>query len=182
VPVLAVASTALMVAVAAMTQGGFAGNLRYVALPAAMVCILAGAGWVWSAREVKKRWGARSGAVFAVAAVAVFAPFVWIDLDELDTGRVQVRAEADLYGANLKAAIAKAGGEDALKRCGPVYTGPFQTQAVAWYLHLHEHQVSIFAMPPGVTLSPRFNPLADDPRFKRLTETTKWIVSEACRG
>ena len=31
--------------------------------------------------------------------------------------------EADLYGANLKAMIAKAGGERALKACGPVYTG-----------------------------------------------------------
>ena len=36
-----------MVAVAGMTQAGFAGNLRYVALPAALVCVLAGAGWVW---------------------------------------------------------------------------------------------------------------------------------------
>ncbi len=38
--VLAVVSTALMIAVAAMTEAGFAGNLRYVALPAAMVCIV----------------------------------------------------------------------------------------------------------------------------------------------
>ena len=30
-----------------MTQAGFAGNLRYIALPAAFVCVLAGAGWVW---------------------------------------------------------------------------------------------------------------------------------------
>src|SRR3954465_14712848 len=37
--------TVLMIAVAGMTQAGFAGNLRYVALPAALVCVLAGAGW-----------------------------------------------------------------------------------------------------------------------------------------
>ena len=43
---LAALSTTLMVAVALMTEAGFAGNLRYVALPAAMVCVLAGAGWV----------------------------------------------------------------------------------------------------------------------------------------
>jgi hypothetical protein len=182
VPVLAVMSSALMIAVALMTQGGFAGNLRYVALPAAMVCILAGAGWVWLWRAVRERWGASAGALFAAAVVALFAPFVVMDLDELETGRAMVRSEADLYGANLKAAIAKAGGEEKLKRCGPIYTGPFQTQAVAWYLHLHENQVSIFPMPPGVALSPRFNPLANDPRFHRVTETTKWIVSEACRG
>ena len=57
--------------------------------------------------------------------------------------------EADLYGANLKAMIAKAGGEQALKACGPVYTGAFQTQAVAWYLHLHETDVSIFPVAAG---------------------------------
>ena len=50
----------------------------------------------------------------------------------------RLASEADLYGANLEAVIAKAGGEEALKACGPVYTGAFQTQAVAWYLHLHE--------------------------------------------
>ena len=44
---MAAIATVLMVAVAGMTQAGFAGNLRYVALPAALVCVLAGAGWVW---------------------------------------------------------------------------------------------------------------------------------------
>ena len=50
--------TILMVAVALMTEGGFAGNLRYVALPAAFVCVLAGAGWVEVVRGVSRRWGA----------------------------------------------------------------------------------------------------------------------------
>jgi hypothetical protein len=181
IPLLAITSTLLMIAVALMTQGGFAGNLRYVALPAAMVCILAGAGWVGVWRAVRDRWGGRAGTVAAALIALLFVPFVVKDLDDLETGRVMINAEADLYGDNLKAVIRKAGGEEALKRCGPIYTGPFQTQAVAWYLHLHEHQVSIFAAPPGTALSPRFNPLADDPRFPRVTETTKWIVGSSCK-
>jgi len=44
---MAAVSTVLMISVGAMTQAGFAGNLRYIALPAAFVCVLAGAGWVW---------------------------------------------------------------------------------------------------------------------------------------
>ena len=52
--------TVLMVAVAAMTQAGFAGNLRYVALPAALVCVLAGAGWVWLVRAHQRARSARS--------------------------------------------------------------------------------------------------------------------------
>ena len=31
--------------------------------------------------------------------------------------------------------------ERSSRRCGTVYTGAFQTQAVAWYLHLHESEV-----------------------------------------
>src|SRR4029077_3969010 len=42
---MAAVAAAIMVAVAAMTQAGFAGNLRYIALPAAVVCVLAGVGW-----------------------------------------------------------------------------------------------------------------------------------------
>ena len=44
---MAAVSTVLMISVGLMTQAGFAGNLRYIALPAAFVCVLAGAGWVW---------------------------------------------------------------------------------------------------------------------------------------
>ena len=40
------AAAVLMIVVGLMTEAGFAGNLRYVALPAALVCVLAGAGWV----------------------------------------------------------------------------------------------------------------------------------------
>jgi hypothetical protein len=50
-------AAALMIAVAAMTQVGFAGNLRYVALPAALVCVLAGAGWVELVRDAARRFG-----------------------------------------------------------------------------------------------------------------------------
>ena len=66
VATLAALSTALMVAVALMTEGGFAGNLRYVALPAAMVCILAGAGWVGLYRLVRRRWSGAAAAALAV--------------------------------------------------------------------------------------------------------------------
>ena len=56
---LAAMATILMIAVAAMTEGGFAGNLRYVALPAALVCVLAGAGWVDLVRLPRRRGALR---------------------------------------------------------------------------------------------------------------------------
>ena len=112
-----------MIAVALMTEGGFAGNLRYVALPAAMVCILAGAGWVGLVRLRAPAPDPAAAAVLAAVALAASAPFVSWTRCELGRRWTGSRAEADLYGANLEAVIAKAGGEQALKACGPVYTG-----------------------------------------------------------
>ena len=177
---LAGISTVLMIAVALMTEAGFAGNLRYVALPAAMVCILAGAGWVEAVRAVRARRGGRAGAVLAAAAVGLFAPFAVADLRKLDQDRQRVVSEADLYGENLRAVIAKAGGERAIKSCGNVYTAAFQTQAVAWYLHLHETDVTIFPMPPGTIVAPHYTGHARDPRFPLVTKTTRWMVGSSC--
>jgi hypothetical protein len=179
VATLAVLSTALMIAVALMTEGGFAGNLRYVALPAAMVCILAGAGWVWLYRLARRR-SAAAGAALAAAVIAVSAPFMVADGAQFGRQMDRLAWEADLYGANLKAMIAKAGGEEAIKACGPVYTGAFQTQAVAWYLHLHETDVGIFPFPPGTMIAPHFTANARDPRFPMVTKTSRWMVGSTC--
>ena len=179
VATLAVLSTALMIAVALMTEGGFAGNLRYVALPAAMVCILAGAGWVGLYRLARRRsTGAAAGV--AAAAVAAAIPFAVVDAGQFGRQMDRLAWEADLYGANLQAMIAKAGGERALKACGPVYTGAFQTQAVAWYLHLHGTDVSIFPAPPGTMIAPHYTANARDPRFPMVTKTSRWMVGSSC--
>ena len=67
---LGAVAAALMLVVAAMTQAGFAGNLRYVALPAALVAVLAGAGWVEPCAAAR-RFGRPAGAGLALlAAVA----------------------------------------------------------------------------------------------------------------
>jgi len=181
VATLAVLSTALMIAVALMTEGGFAGNLRYVALPAAMVCILAGAGWVWLYRLARQRLAGTAATVLAVVAAAAAAPFVVADVGQLGTAMHRLSTEADLYGANLKAMIAKAGGERAIKACGSVYTAPFQTQAVAWYLHLHATELSIYPMPPGTLIVPHYTAAARDPRFPMVTKTSRWMVGSSCR-
>ena len=177
---LAALSTALMIAVALMTEGGFAGNLRYVALPAAMVCILAGAGWVGLYRLARERRPGRSATVLAVVALAVAAPFAVVDAGQFGAQMDRLGWEDSLYGSNLKALIAKAGGERALKACGPVYTGAFQTQAVAWYLHLHERDVSIFPSPPGTMIAPHYLVNARDPRFPMVTKTSRWMVGSSC--
>ena len=69
-----------MVGVALITQAGFAGNRRYVALPAVLVGVrAAAAGWVELVRGARGRWGARGAALVTVLALAAWAPFVASD-------------------------------------------------------------------------------------------------------
>jgi hypothetical protein len=168
-----------MVSVALMTQFGFAGNLRYVALPAVLVCVLSGAGWVGLVRGTRRRLGGVPAALLALLVAAFFVPFVREDVDALKAGAVTVENEADLYGS-VPQAIAAGGGEAKLKSCGTVYTGAFQVQTVAWYMHLHEVQTEIFAFPPGTTIAPTFTALSHDPRFPTIARTPRWVVGSSC--
>jgi hypothetical protein len=172
---LAAMAAILMVAVAAMTEGGFAGNLRYVALPAALVCVLAGAGWV----EVVRGAG-RWAPLVIVVLVAAAIPFVNDDVQKLKEDRVLTIWESDFYGPNLKAVIAKAGGEDKIKSCGQVFSGPYQVPALAWRLHLHTDDVVIFPFGPGTALSMGATHLSVDPRYPEITKTRHWIVGSTC--
>jgi hypothetical protein len=174
-------ATALMVAVAAMTQAGFAGNLRYVALPAALVCVLAGAGWVELVRDAGRRLGRTAGFALAAALLAAAAPFVVADVDKLAFDLDVVRAESELYD-RLPPIVAKAGGAQALLECGPVYAPPFEVQAVAWAMHVHSSQVGIFASPPGTVLAGHFSALGRDPRFPEITKNRRWSVRRNCNG
>jgi hypothetical protein len=174
-------AAALMVAVAAMTQAGFAGNLRYVALPAALVCVLAGAGWVDLVRDAGARFGRAWAGVLAAVLLAAAAPFVVADVDKLGFDLDVVRAESELYD-RLPPIVAKSGGAQALLRCGPVYAPPFEVQAVAWAMHVHSEQVGIFASPPGTVLAGHFSALGHDPRFPEINKNRRWFVGRNCRG
>jgi hypothetical protein len=178
---LAAVAAALMVAVAAMTQAGFAGNLRYVALPAALVCVLAGAGWVELVHDAGRRWGRIAAAGLALALLAGAAPYAVADVDKLHYDLDVVRAESELYD-RLPPIVAKSGGADALLRCGPVYAPPFETQAVAWAMHVHSEQVVTFASPPGTVLAGHFSALGRDPRFPEINKNRRWFVGRNCLG
>jgi hypothetical protein len=177
---LAAISTILMVAVALMTEAGFAGNLRYVALPAAFVCVLAGAGWVAVVTGASRRWGTGAGAAVAVALAAASVPFVAADVDKLRYDWEVVEYEANFYGPNLKAVIAKAGGEQRIKACGRIFTGSFQVPSVAWRLHIHLNEAEIFPFGPGTALSMGSTPLSFDPRYPVYTKTRHWLAGSTC--
>ena len=176
---LGAVAAALMLGVAAMTQAGFAGNLRYAALPAALVAVLAGAGWVDLVRAAARRYGWRAGAALTLVIAAAFLPFVAHGHDRLAVDWRLMDQEARLY-RSLPQAIAVAGGREHIAACGPVYAGPFDVQALAWYLHLHGNQIEIFPFPPGTVITGHLRALAEDPRFPVTGRTPNWVIRSTC--
>jgi hypothetical protein len=176
---LAAAATALMIVVAAMTQAGFAGNLRYVALPASAVCVLAGVGWVEAFGWVWRHVYPAVAVVLAAAVVVISVPALQRQWDGVRATWDQVRRDS-VGDRDLPNAIAAAGGAAAILRCGPVFTGPFHTPAVAWQLGLHLDELQIFAFPPGTVIAGRRSWLAHDPRFHPVAGSAQWRVLRRC--
>ena len=170
---LAAVSAGWMVVVAFFAEAGFTGNLRYVTMPASLVCVLAGAGWFVLVRGLAA-WRRPA----AVLAIALAVPGVVLAIGDLGDELDRLADDERLYGA-LPEAIARAGGAAAVRSCGQVITGPFQTQAVAWELHLREVQVALRGDPPGVILVRRGNPLGGDERYE-LVDRGVWTVRTAC--
>jgi hypothetical protein len=169
---LAATATLLMVIVGCLAQIGFTGNLRYVLLPAAIVSVLAGVGWVELVRAVRSR-------VAIAALLAACAPFLVLGVLRLGHQLNTVRAEAALEG-DLPAIIARGGGEAAVRGCGQVFTDPFQTSVVAWHLHLHQGQVGLVPVRRGTTIAPRGTAIAQDPGFPVLAKSRRWLVASSC--
>jgi hypothetical protein len=180
---LLAAVVVLVAEVAYMTNDGFSGNVRYVILPAALTCVLAGVGVGWLARGVPAR---ATLAIAAVAAVAVAVPSVLSLGPTLDTIRHQARLTAGLSDV-----VQRAGGRKALLACGEPYAGPFQVQAVAWQLHIHASRVALAPRAPAVifrasnTVRPRPAPSLDgvggEAGVRTLAAGGGWRVLGRCR-
>jgi hypothetical protein len=132
---LALAVAVLVGEVALMTNDGFSGNTRYMILPAALVCVLAGGGIGWLVRALPARVMG-GGLVIAAVTVAAAAGFAAPSVNRLDAVRDSIDYQARLTDG-LTGAVAQAGGRERLLACGTPYTGAFQVPVVAWHLNLH---------------------------------------------
>jgi hypothetical protein len=177
--------------VAGMTEAGFAGNQRYLMVTTAAVSVLGGVGAVRVLQGMEmlgERWfssrSPRAGAITAAAAlvigVAIASPTIVAKAD--NTGRVQggIEHEAFLWH-DLKALIDANGGKERLLACGGVFSGPFQTQMVAYELGVHGINVGWKVTPaPGVAFRTRTvpdGPLVTKPtddRFRLVDQQGKW--------
>jgi hypothetical protein len=154
--------------VAIETQAGFSGNNRYLVLGTAPVAIAGGVAWGWfsgALSEGLRRLSARGagsgrlGTRFSIPAGAAVAVVLFLALPSwIGKGIVSLPRthHALVYQAHLRsdltAAVAKAGGADALLRCGPVMTEGFQVPMAAWTLGVHTLRIeatpSTLAGPP----------------------------------
>jgi hypothetical protein len=142
---LACAAAVWVAEVAVMTNDGFSGNARYLIMPAALACVLAGTGIGWLIRALPARV---VGGGLAVATLAVVAAvgFAAPSAQRFDAVRAAAYYQARLTHG-LPGVLAKAGGRDRLLACGTQYTGAFQVPAVSWLLHLHMKNVESASAP-----------------------------------
>jgi hypothetical protein len=174
--------------VAVMTNDGFSGNARYLILPAALACVLAGVGVGWAIRAVA---GAPSAAPAAALAVIAAAAFAAPSLHRLPAVRNSLNYEARLTDG-LAGAVSRAGGAKRLLACGDPYTGPFQVPSVAWQLHVHTSRVQLAPVRPAVVLrartgrysrpGPSLASVGGEAGVHTLAIAGGWRIVGACRG
>jgi hypothetical protein len=174
--------------VAVMTEAGFAGNQRYLIVTTAVVSVLGGMGAVrvlqgveWLAARWLGRARARPVTIGALLlGVVVASPTIVAKAD--NTARVRGGLEHEAYlWHDLKGLIDDSGGKEALLACGGIFSGPFQTQMVAYELGIHGIQVGWkVTPPPGATFRTRTvpdGPLVTKPtddRYRLVGTNGKW--------
>ena len=188
----AVAGGAWLALVAVMAQAGFSGEPRY-ALPG--VALLAVAGAAGLARAVGARIETIDRAqpdqvsprrMLAVAAVAVVALAAVPALLELRDVRA-AQAHQWALARDLDAAVAAAGGRDAVLACGRPYVGRYRGPLMAYALEVTKRTVEPDAAPhaPGVVfrarLTSRSDPAPDaGPPFRAAARVGEWEVLRSC--
>jgi hypothetical protein len=171
--------------VAVMTSDGFSGNSRYLILPAAIACVLAGATVGWVLR------GLRAGPAVSAAAVAVaVAAFAVPWADAMDRTFRSVDYQTGVSDG-LAAAVGRAGGAERLLACGEPSTGPFQVPVVAWELDVHAARVHLDPTVPAVAFrvrnvpggpaAPALEALGGEAAVRTFAVAAGWRIVGRCR-
>jgi hypothetical protein len=177
--------------VALMTSDGFSGNIRYLVMPHAIVCLAAGIGIGWLARIALGRLVAGAGIVAIALGLLAGYAFAKPDTVHLRNDLRSVRYQARLAN-DVPGLVARAGGAARLRACGDIYTGPFQVPVVAWNMRLHTTQISSEpAQRPAVVFRahsvigsravPSLRGLGDADQ-RTLSIARDWRIVAACRG
>jgi hypothetical protein len=130
--VLSLAALALgwIAIVAILAEVGFTGTRRYLAAPAAALCVVAGVGLAWLLEAVDGR-RARLALAGAIAALTLVPAFLRAreDARMLSVARSQADQRDE-----LRRAVARAGGRAAVLRAGRPAINPWLQTTLAWDL------------------------------------------------
>ena len=175
--------------VAGMTEGGYAGNQRYLIVSTAAATVLGGVGAARVLQGVgalaqriggSVRTGHVAAAAFCALAFAISFPFIIEKANNTERVSGGLDHEAELW-RDLQVMIEKEGPKERLLACGGVASGPFQTQMIAWELGIHGIQVAWRAtVPPGVAFRTRTVPdgplvvKPSDGRYRQVAHHGKW--------
>ena len=189
---LALAGTAAawFALVALMTELGYAGNSRYLAVPLALTCVVGGVGLGWLVRAALRRVeqaGRLPRLGLALVLAAVFAVLAIPAAVDLAGDAREVLSEARL-DHDLPEAIARAGGRERVLACGQPHATALQVPVVAWELGLATGKVGIEPRTPGVFFRgpPALQPpdaAAPAPTaggLRPIARVGGWTVSAAC--
>jgi hypothetical protein len=173
---IAAAATALMITVAILAELGFTGNIRYAALPAALVAVLGGLGLPGLIAFARQRLtGAARIVVTAAAAIAVA-----VSLGIVGYGFVRLVREERIYGPRLDAAVAAAGGTAAIRACREISATPFERQALAYRLHIPIADVTTTHHGPGIALIRDHRELPGVAALPVVAQLPSWTIRRAC--
>jgi hypothetical protein len=157
VVLLAALGIGWLLIVVAMTQLGYPGSRRYFAAPAALFALVAGVGVARLCEPMARRW-ARAAALAVAVLVSISALPAMLKTTRL----VAVARAQDSALAQLREAIALAGGRDDVLAFGCPAINPWRQSALAWQLdtslarvqatwhstHIHPHW-----RPPAIIFS-----------------------------
>jgi hypothetical protein len=174
--------------VAGMTQAGFAGNQRYLIVTTAAIAVLGGIGaarvlqgvaWLATRMLQRPQAGPAAAAVACVGALGISTPFIFEKVDNTDRVLGGLEHEAEIWH-DLKVLLDRNGGRRVLD-CGRVASGPFQTQMLAYELHIDGIDILWRTTPaPGVAFRTRTVPdgplvvKPTDDRFRLIDRYGKW--------
>ncbi len=178
---LALGAVAWLALVVVMTAAGFPGLPRFMLPPAAVACVLAGAGAVALVQRAGGGRRALAAATLLLVACAALSATRAATLDD----QVRLARDAARKQDELTRAIAVMGGRAAVLACGGVATNHTAQSALAWKLHARLDRVSPQLDRPGIVFAgPQSAALGGPPRLTllgvyvkhRLTHVGVWRI------
>jgi len=187
---LALLGLAWLSLVAAMAEAGFSGRLRYSAPALAVGCVLAGVGLARAAarlrdRPVRPARGA--AALVATATVAVALAAAGAEMASSAPQELRELRHRAALREELGVLVRRAGGAQALVRCGTLSTHPAVITLVAWTLDTRISDVGAAPVVPGAGLRARAQrerpaaPPQATVAARPDVVTPRWALERACR-